>query len=74
MAYNFLRGGHDQPFLLSPDLRDWLPEDQLLAGCFGPVHRLLRRRRRGLTTPTRVRPDASDFSTLTTWAGERRSC
>jgi Transposase domain (DUF772) len=29
MAYNFLRGDHDQPFLLPPDLRDWLPEGQL---------------------------------------------
>jgi hypothetical protein len=25
MAYNFLRGDCDQPFLLPPDLRDWLP-------------------------------------------------
>ena len=24
MAYNFLRGDRDQPFLLPPDLRDWL--------------------------------------------------
>ena len=29
MAYNFLRGDHDQPFLLPPDLRDWLPEGHL---------------------------------------------
>src|ERR671930_947257 len=29
MAYNFLRGGHDQPFLLPPDLRDWLPQGHL---------------------------------------------
>jgi transposase len=29
MAYNFLRGDPDQPFLLPPDLRDWLPEDHL---------------------------------------------
>jgi transposase len=29
MAYNFLRGGRDQPFLLPPDLRDWLPADHL---------------------------------------------
>jgi transposase len=29
MAYNFLRGDLDQPFLLSPDLRDWLPADHL---------------------------------------------
>jgi transposase len=29
MAYNFLRGDHDQPFLLPPDLRDWLPNDHL---------------------------------------------
>jgi hypothetical protein len=28
MAYNFLRGDRDQPFLL-PDLRDWLPEGHL---------------------------------------------
>jgi transposase len=29
MAYNFLRGDYDQPFLLPPDLRDWLPEGHL---------------------------------------------
>jgi transposase len=29
MAYNFLRGDRDQPFLLPPDLRDWLPDDHL---------------------------------------------
>jgi transposase len=29
MAYNFLRGDHDQPFLLPPDLRDWLPSGHL---------------------------------------------
>src|SRR4029453_13470994 len=29
MAYNFLRAAHDQPFLLPPDLRDWLPEGHL---------------------------------------------
>jgi transposase len=29
MAYSFLRGDHDQPFLLPPDLRDWLPQDHL---------------------------------------------
>ena len=29
MTYNFLRGGRDQPFLLPPDLRDWLPQDHL---------------------------------------------
>jgi transposase len=29
MAYNFLRGDHDQPFLLPPDLRDWLPDGHL---------------------------------------------
>jgi transposase len=29
MAYNFLRGDRDQPFLLPPDLRDWLPHDHL---------------------------------------------
>jgi transposase len=28
MAYNFLRGDRDQPFLL-PDLRDWLPDGHL---------------------------------------------
>jgi len=26
MAYNFRRGDRDQPFLLPPDLRDWLPQ------------------------------------------------
>jgi transposase len=29
MAYNFLHGDHDQPYLLPPDLRDWLPADHL---------------------------------------------
>ena len=29
MAYQFLRGDRDQPFLLPPDLRDWLPADHL---------------------------------------------
>jgi transposase len=29
VAYNFLRGDRDQPFLLPPDLRDWLPEGHL---------------------------------------------
>jgi transposase len=29
MAYNFLRGDRDQPFLLPPDLRDWLPANHL---------------------------------------------
>jgi transposase len=29
MAYNFLRDDRDQPFLLPPDLRDWLPADHL---------------------------------------------
>jgi hypothetical protein len=29
MVYNFLRGDRDQPFLLPPDLRDWLPQDHL---------------------------------------------
>jgi transposase len=29
MAYNFRRGDRDQPFLLPPDLRDWLPADHL---------------------------------------------
>jgi transposase len=50
MAYNFLRGDRDQPFLLPPDLRDWLPEghlawfvldvvDQLDLTAFYRVHR-----------------------------------
>jgi hypothetical protein len=29
MAYDFLRGDSDQPFLPPPDLRDWLPTDHL---------------------------------------------
>jgi hypothetical protein len=29
MAYNFLACDRDQAFLLPPDLRDWLPADQL---------------------------------------------
>jgi transposase len=50
MAYNFLRGDPDQPFLLPPDLRDWLPHghlawfildvvDQLDLTAFYRVHR-----------------------------------
>jgi transposase len=30
MAYNFRRSDRDQPFLLPPDLRDWLPADHLV--------------------------------------------
>jgi transposase len=29
MAYNFVSGDHHQPFLLPPDLRDWLCQDHL---------------------------------------------
>jgi hypothetical protein len=29
IAYNFVRGDRDQPFLFPPDLRDWLPDDHL---------------------------------------------
>jgi transposase len=29
MPYNFLRGDRDQPFLLPPDLHDWLPQGHL---------------------------------------------
>src|SRR4029434_3239240 len=29
MAYNFMRAHRDQPFLLPPDLRDWLPTGHL---------------------------------------------
>jgi transposase len=29
MTYTFLRGDRDQPFLLPPDLRGWLPQDHL---------------------------------------------
>src|SRR6266540_7460631 len=29
MAYNFRRAEREQPFLLPPDLRDWLPESHL---------------------------------------------
>ncbi len=29
MAHNFLRGDRDQPFLLPPDVRNWLPEGHL---------------------------------------------
>jgi transposase len=29
MTYNFLRSDRDQPFLLPPDLRDWLPQEHL---------------------------------------------
>jgi transposase len=30
MTYSFLRGDRDQPFLLPPDLRDWLLEGHLV--------------------------------------------
>jgi transposase len=29
MTYNFLRSDRNQPFLLPPDLRDWVPEGHL---------------------------------------------
>src|SRR6266496_398823 len=29
MTHNFLGGDRDQPFLLPPDLRDWLPDGHL---------------------------------------------
>jgi transposase len=29
MARNFIRADRDQPFLMPPDMRDWLPEDDL---------------------------------------------
>jgi transposase len=29
MVYNFLGCDHDQPFLLPPNLRDWLPQKHL---------------------------------------------
>jgi hypothetical protein len=29
MAQNFLACDRDQPFLLPPDVREWLPEDHL---------------------------------------------
>ncbi len=29
IAHNFLRAERDQPFLLPPDLRDWLPDGHL---------------------------------------------
>lgn len=29
MAHNFIACDRDQPMLLPPDLRDWLPEDHL---------------------------------------------
>jgi hypothetical protein len=34
MAYTFRRGDRDQPFLLPPDLRDWLPADHLAWLCW----------------------------------------
>jgi transposase len=40
MAYNFLRGDRDQPFLLPPDLRDWLPEGHLAWFVLDVVDRL----------------------------------
>jgi transposase len=40
MAYNFLRGDRDQPFLLPPDLRDWLPQGHLAWFILDVVDRL----------------------------------
>jgi transposase len=40
MAYNFLRGDRDQPFLLPSDLRDWLPEGHLAWFVLGVVDQL----------------------------------
>ena len=40
MAYNFLHGDRDQPFLLPPDLRDWLPEGHLAWFIIDVVDRL----------------------------------
>ena len=34
MAYNFLACDRDQPFLLPPDLRDWLPAEHLTWSSF----------------------------------------
>jgi hypothetical protein len=52
MAYNFLRGDRDQPFLLPPDLRDWLracqAEWKLLCG----THNLLKLWRHQATPPS----------------------
>jgi hypothetical protein len=64
MAYNFRRGDRDQPFLLPPDLRDWLPEghpawfvldvvDQLDLAPFYRAHRDDGAR------PPRLRPQAA---------------
>src|SRR6266511_320551 len=45
MVYNFLRGDRDQPFLLPPDLRDWLPQDPAgRAGGTRPPSQWLARR------------------------------
>jgi transposase len=40
MAYNFRRGDRDQPFLLPPDLRDWLPDGHLAWFILDVVDRL----------------------------------
>jgi hypothetical protein len=40
MAYNFLRRDRDQLFLLSPDLRDWLPEGHLAWFVLGVLDQL----------------------------------
>jgi transposase len=40
MAYNFLRAARDQPFLLPPDPRDWLPADHLAWFVLDVVHQL----------------------------------
>jgi transposase len=40
MAYHFLRDDRDQPFLLAPDLRDWLPEGHLAWFILDVVDRL----------------------------------
>jgi transposase len=40
MAHNFLGGDRDQPFLLPPDLRGWLPEGHVAWFILDVVDRL----------------------------------
>jgi len=61
MAYTFLRGDRDQPFLLPPDLRDWLPPGHLAWFVLDVVGQVdlapfYRAHRDGWARPSRLRP------------------
>ena len=40
MTYNFLACDREQPFLMPPDPRDWLPEDHLAWFVLGSVEQI----------------------------------